>query len=57
MYLQEDAAFNNAINARLNRLFFIDGRDQPTHPHHGTFTGLAEKYRFPGARSKNLRAE
>ena len=56
MYLQEDAAFNNAINARLNRLFFIDGRDQPTHPHHGTFTGLAEKYRFPGARSEDLRS-
>ena len=56
MYLHEDAAFNNALNARLNRLYFIDGRDQKSHPHHGTFTGLAEKYRFPSAGSEDVSA-
>ena len=56
MFLHEDAAFNSAINARLNRLYFIDGRDQDTHPHHGTFTGLAEKYRVPRARSEDVSA-
>ena len=47
MLLHEDHEFCNAINARLERLFFIDGRDNPEHPYHATFTGLAEKYRLP----------
>ena len=54
MYLHEDAAFNNALNARLNRLFFIDGRDQESHPHHGTFTGLAAKYSIPPTGNKDV---
>ena len=28
----------------LEELFFLDGRDQISHPMHGLFTGLAEKY-------------
>ena len=56
MYLQEDHRFNNAINERLERLFFIDGRDKPEHPQHGLFTGLAEKYRFPTTGDKDLPA-
>ena len=28
----------------LNELYFLDGRDQISHPQHGLFTGLAEKY-------------
>ena len=56
MYLHEDAAFNNAINARLNRLYFIDGRDNPTHPHHGTFTNLAAQYSIPRPNGEDLRS-
>ena len=28
----------------LEELYFLDGRDQISHPMHGLFTGLAEKY-------------
>ena len=36
-----------AMTARtlwLEELFFLDGRDQVSHPRYGLFTGLAEKY-------------
>ena len=36
-----------AMRARtmwLEELFFLDGRDQISHPQHGVFTGLALKY-------------
>jgi hypothetical protein len=36
-----------AMTARtlwLEELFFLDGRDQISHPMHGLFTGLSEKY-------------
>ena len=29
----------------LEELFFLDGRDMISHPQHGLFTGLANKYR------------
>ena len=28
----------------LEELFFLDGRDQISHPMHGLFTGLSQKY-------------
>ena len=28
----------------MNELYFLDGRDQISHPQHGLFTGLALKY-------------
>ena len=28
----------------LDELFFKDGRDQLSHPMHGTYTGLYQKY-------------
>jgi|TARA_R100000482_G_scaffold71066_1_gene26966 hypothetical protein len=28
----------------LEELYFLDGRDQISHPQHGLFTGLALKY-------------
>ena len=28
----------------LGELYFLDGRDQISHPQHGLFTGLALKY-------------
>ena len=28
----------------LEELYFLDGRDQISHPMHGLFTGLAQKY-------------
>ena len=36
-----------AMRARtmwLEELFFLDGRDQVSHPQYGLFTGLALKY-------------
>lgn len=41
------AADVQAMAARtlwLKELFFLDGRDQVSHPQHGLFTGLANKY-------------
>ena len=29
----------------LEELFFLDGRDLVSHPQHGLFTGLAQKYK------------
>ena len=29
----------------LENLYFLDGRDQVSHPQHGLFTGLADKYK------------
>jgi hypothetical protein len=29
----------------MEELFFLDGRDMISHPQHGLFVGLAEKYR------------
>ena len=29
----------------LEELYFFDGRDQLSHPQHGLFTGLADKYK------------
>jgi|TARA_R100000027_G_scaffold53317_1_gene42185 hypothetical protein len=28
----------------MNELFYLDGRDQVSHPQYGLFTGLALKY-------------
>jgi hypothetical protein len=28
----------------LEELYFLDGRDQISHPQHGLFTGLSSKY-------------
>lgn len=32
---------------RLEELFVADGRDQPTHPQHGLYTGLVVEERGP----------
>ena len=45
MFIHEDHQFCNAINARLERLYYLDGRDNPDHKHHHTYTGLALKVR------------
>tara|TARA_B100001778_G_scaffold280643_1_gene245462 strand:- start:588 stop:779 length:192 start_codon:yes stop_codon:yes gene_type:complete len=29
----------------LEELYFLDGRDMISHPQHGLFTGLADKYK------------
>lgn len=29
---------------RLEARYLLDGRDDPTHPLHGLFTGLAQQY-------------
>lgn len=28
----------------LGELYLLDGRDDPKHPHHMTYTGLMQKY-------------
>ena len=53
MFIHEDHEFCNAINARLERLYYLDGRDNPEHKHYHTYTGLAQKYSFPTSGNKN----
>ena len=40
----EDVQAMAARTLWLEELFFLDGRDQASHPQHGLFTGLALKY-------------
>ena len=47
--IHEDIAYCTAVQARLDRLYIIDGRDNRNHPHHSTYTGLAAKYRVATA--------
>ena len=57
MFINEDPAFCDALNARLEKLFYIDGRDNPEHEHHATYTGLARKYNgisVPTTRDENV---
>ena len=57
MFIHQDHEFCNAINARLERLYYLDGRDNPDHKHHHTYTGLAEKYGVPTTRNKTFQLE
>jgi len=43
-YGASDTAAQRARVLWLEELFFLDGRDQISHPQHGIFTGLALKY-------------
>jgi len=40
----EDVPVMRARTLWLEELFFLDGRDLVSHPMHGLFTGLSEKY-------------
>ena len=40
----EDVQAMAARTLWMEELFFLDGRDQISHPRHGLFVGLAEKY-------------
>ena len=40
----EDIQAMSNRQAWLEELYFLDGRDQLSHPQHGLFTGLAQKY-------------
>ncbi len=40
----EDAVAESNKAAWLEELYFLDGRDQLSHPQHGLFTGLTQKY-------------
>ena len=40
----EDVQAMAARTLWLEELYFLDGRDQISHPQHGLFTGLALKY-------------
>ena len=44
----EDVQAMMARTLWLEELFFLDGRDQISHPQHGLFTGLALKYQSLG---------
>ncbi len=35
------------VQDRLERWYFEDGRDNPEHPLHSVYTGLAEKFTQP----------
>lgn len=41
----EDTEVMSNRMAWLESLYFFDGRDQISHPQHGLFTGLANKYK------------
>lgn len=41
---QQDHIWQSAVQARLERLYKIDGRDKKDHPKHGLYTGLTLKY-------------
>ena len=43
-YGASDIAAQKARVLWLEELYFLDGRDQISHPRHGLFVGLAEKY-------------
>ena len=49
VFVQEDLDFCEAVQARMNKLYKIDGRDNRDHPQHGIYTGLSKKYRFPSS--------
>tara|TARA_Y100000004_G_scaffold190709_1_gene248251 strand:- start:278 stop:466 length:189 start_codon:yes stop_codon:yes gene_type:complete len=40
----EDITCQNNRQKWMEELFFLDGRDQISHPMRGLFTGLANKY-------------
>ncbi len=44
-YGATDVEVMKARTLWLEELFFLDGRDMISHPQHGLFVGLAEKYR------------
>ena len=44
MLIHEDGAYMLARQNRMERLYLIDGRDNPKHAQHGTYTGLYQKY-------------
>ena len=44
-YGATDVAVQKARALWMEELFFLDGRDMISHPQHGLFVGLAEKYR------------
>jgi hypothetical protein len=43
-YGATDVAVQKARTLWLEELYFLDGRDQVSHPQYGLFTGLALKY-------------
>ena len=42
----EDIEVMKARTLWLEELFFLDGRDLKSHPMHGLFTGLTQKYQL-----------
>ena len=43
-YGATDTVANSNRQAWMEQLYFLDGRDMASHPQHGLFSGLAEKY-------------
>ena len=54
VFIHQDTEFCNAIQARMERLYKIDGRTDKSHPQHGFYTGLHEKYSLPTSGNKDL---
>lgn len=39
-----DPVIQQQVQDRLDRMYELDGRSDPTHPMHCLYTGLAEKF-------------
>ena len=44
VFIHEDLEYCAARQARLERLYYLDGRDKKDHQYHSSYTGLHEKY-------------
>ena len=44
VFIQEDLEYLKAQQARIERLYYLDGRDNKDHPYHSSYTRLHEKY-------------
>ena len=42
--IHEDLEYLKARQARLERLYYLDGRDKKDHQYHSSYTGLHQKY-------------
>ena len=57
MQPQQDPQYMQARQNRLEKLYIYDGRQNPDHPWHAHYTGLAEKFRgLPSTGSKDVSA-
>ena len=56
LLIHQDAEFCNAINARMERLYYLDGRDNPDHKHHPPTPGWRRNTVLPTSRNQDIPA-